>query len=80
MSDKLSARIEIIGINPFVYLPESILTEIFNQAGKEKDIYLLKEQSITFHISRHWLNLVVPGDFILMQKCLKIHLKEWENK
>ncbi|MDG3581671.1 YdeI/OmpD-associated family protein [Galbibacter pacificus] len=30
------ATIEIIGINPFVHVPEAILTEIFKQAGKNK--------------------------------------------
>ncbi|TCC97831.1 YdeI/OmpD-associated family protein [Pedobacter hiemivivus] len=30
------ATIEIIGINPYVQIPEIILTEIFNQAGKNK--------------------------------------------
>jgi len=30
------ARIELIGINPFVYVPEPILKEVFRQAGKEK--------------------------------------------
>lgn len=30
------ATLEIIGINPYVQLPEPILTEIFNQAGKNK--------------------------------------------
>ena len=31
-----SAKIEIIGVNPFVYLPENVLKSIFNQAKKEK--------------------------------------------
>nr|WP_121273386.1 YdeI/OmpD-associated family protein [Pedobacter schmidteae] len=30
------ATIEIIGINPYVQVPENILTEIFTQAGKNK--------------------------------------------
>jgi hypothetical protein len=30
------ARLEIIGINPFVFIPEEILTQIFKEAGKEK--------------------------------------------
>lgn len=33
---KFSATIEIIGVNPFVFLPEPILNHIFRQAGKEK--------------------------------------------
>jgi hypothetical protein len=36
MMHKFKAIIEIIGINPFVYVPEQILKEIFIQAGKEK--------------------------------------------
>jgi hypothetical protein len=31
-----TAHIEIIGINPFVFVPETILTDIFRQAGKDK--------------------------------------------
>ena len=31
-----SAEIEIIGINPFVFLPDDILTAIFEQAGRNK--------------------------------------------
>ena len=30
------AEIEIIGINPFVSVPENILTELFKNAGKVK--------------------------------------------
>ena len=30
------ARLEIIGINPFVFLPEEILNEIFKKSGKNK--------------------------------------------
>ncbi|WP_207426603.1 YdeI/OmpD-associated family protein [Pedobacter sp. SYSU D00535] len=33
---KFSAVIEIIGINPFVYVPDAILELIFQQAGKRK--------------------------------------------
>ena len=33
---KFSARIEIIGINPYVYLPEHVLKFIFLEAGKSK--------------------------------------------
>lgn len=31
-----TAKIEIIGINPFVFLPEDVLRAVFAQAGKEK--------------------------------------------
>ncbi len=31
-----NAEIEIIGINPFVFVPEKILASIFKQAGKDK--------------------------------------------
>jgi len=30
------ATIELIGINPYVQIPETILAKIFNQAGKDK--------------------------------------------
>ena len=30
------ANIDIIGINPFVFIPEKILTSLFEQAGKNK--------------------------------------------
>src|SRR5687767_8785741 len=33
---KFSATIEIIGINPYVYLPDEILNAIFERAGKNK--------------------------------------------
>ncbi|MEJ6979549.1 YdeI/OmpD-associated family protein [Pedobacter sp. P351] len=33
---KFSALIEIIGINPFVYLPENVLNFIFLEAGESK--------------------------------------------
>lgn len=33
---EFSATIEIIGINPFVYLPEDVLNSVFQQAGKNK--------------------------------------------
>jgi uncharacterized protein YdeI (YjbR/CyaY-like superfamily) len=36
MEYKFNAVIEIIGINPFVCIPENILGEIFKQAGKNK--------------------------------------------
>lgn len=33
---KFRAKIEIIGVNPFVFLPENILNEVFRQASKNK--------------------------------------------
>ncbi len=33
---KFRATLEIIGINPFVFVPETILNNIFTQAGKNK--------------------------------------------
>ena len=33
---RFRAKIEIIGINPFVYLPENVLKSIFSQANKDK--------------------------------------------
>jgi hypothetical protein len=33
---KFRAKIEIIGVNPFVFLPENVLQEVFQQAGKNK--------------------------------------------
>lgn len=33
---KFKAKIEIIGINPYVLLPEKVLKAIFKQAGKDK--------------------------------------------
>ena len=32
----IKAEIQIIGINPYILLPENILTEICNQAGRDK--------------------------------------------
>lgn len=33
---KFRAKIEIIGVNPFVFLPGKVLQEVFTQAGKSK--------------------------------------------
>ena len=33
---KFRAKIEIIGVNPFVFLPEPVLHKVFVQAGKDK--------------------------------------------
>ncbi|WP_247236100.1 YdeI/OmpD-associated family protein [Telluribacter sp. SYSU D00476] len=33
---KLKAEVQIIGINPYVLLPDEVLTELFKQAGKDK--------------------------------------------
>lgn len=33
---KFKAGIELIGINPFVFVPDEILKEIFRQSGKDK--------------------------------------------
>ncbi|MGK6340804.1 DUF1905 domain-containing protein [Chryseobacterium sp. DT-3] len=35
-NNSFTAVLEIIGINPFVFVPEEILTEIFKAAGKDK--------------------------------------------
>ena len=35
-TSKFRAKIEIIGVNPFVFLPEDVLKEIFKQANKNK--------------------------------------------
>lgn len=35
-TDVFSAKIELIGINPFVYVPETILNSLFVQANKNK--------------------------------------------
>lgn len=35
-NDKFKAAIEIIGVNPFVFVPDKILKEIFRQSGKNK--------------------------------------------
>ncbi len=34
--NKFEAKLDIIGINPFVLVPEKILDELFGQAGKDK--------------------------------------------
>jgi bacteriocin resistance YdeI/OmpD-like protein/uncharacterized protein DUF1905 len=34
--NKFKAQIEIIGINPFVFVPDRVLKNIFKQAGKDK--------------------------------------------
>lgn len=39
---KFTAAIEIIGINPFVFVPDGILNSIFEQAGKNKGAIPIK--------------------------------------
>jgi Bacteriocin-protection, YdeI or OmpD-Associated/Domain of unknown function (DUF1905) len=34
--ENFKARIEIIGVNPFVFVPDKVLAKIFQHAGKEK--------------------------------------------
>ncbi|PJJ67073.1 YdeI/OmpD-associated family protein [Chryseobacterium geocarposphaerae] len=36
MKNQFTAKLEIIGINPFVFLPEEILHEIFEASGRNK--------------------------------------------
>lgn len=36
MKNHFTAQLEIIGINPFVFIPEEILNEIFKTSGKNK--------------------------------------------
>lgn len=36
MKNHFTAQLEIIGINPFVFIPEKILNEIFETSGKNK--------------------------------------------
>ena len=37
-----TATLEIIGINPFVFVPEEILEEIFNESGRNKSPIAVK--------------------------------------
>ncbi|MBS1534726.1 MAG: YdeI/OmpD-associated family protein [Bacteroidetes bacterium] len=39
---QFKAEINIIGVNPFVYVPEAILLEIFKQAAKDKGLIPIK--------------------------------------
>lgn len=36
MKNQFTAKLEILGINPFVFLPNEILNEIFEASGKDK--------------------------------------------
>ena len=38
----LTAKIEIIGVNPYIRLPDDVLAEIFRQAGKDKGAIPIK--------------------------------------
>ncbi|MFA6403027.1 MAG: YdeI/OmpD-associated family protein [Salinivirgaceae bacterium] len=58
---EFKATIDIIGINPFVYVPEQILKEIFAQAGKDKGhipicvvINNTKHKQTLVKYSGHW--------------------------
>lgn len=39
---KFSAKLDLIGINPFVFVPENILTKIFEISGKSKSTISVK--------------------------------------
>jgi hypothetical protein len=39
---KFKAEIQIIGINPYVFVPEEVLTDIFRQANKDKGAIPIK--------------------------------------
>ena len=58
---KFKATIDIIGINPFVYVPEQILMEIYAQAGKDKGhipvsvvLNNIKHKQTLVKYSGHW--------------------------
>lgn len=36
MKNQFTAKLEVIGINPFVFLPDEILNELFETSGKNK--------------------------------------------
>ncbi|RLJ32863.1 uncharacterized protein DUF1905 [Chryseobacterium sp. 7] len=40
--NSFTATLEIIGINPFVFIPEEILEEIFNESGRNKSPIAVK--------------------------------------
>src|SRR5688572_16357599 len=40
--EEFSAKIKIIGVNPYVLLPAKVLKEIFKQAGKNKGAIQVK--------------------------------------
>lgn len=61
MMHKFKATIDIIGVNPFVYVPEQILEDIFAQAGKDKGhipvcvvINSNKHKQTLVRFSGHW--------------------------
>lgn len=41
-NNSFTASLEIIGINPFVFIPEEILEEIFNESGRNKSPIAVK--------------------------------------
>lgn len=47
--EAFTAKIALIGINPFVFVPETILTKIFGQAGKSKG-YIPVRGTINGHL------------------------------
>ncbi|MEG0760530.1 YdeI/OmpD-associated family protein [Chryseobacterium sp.] len=36
MKNQFTAKLEIVGINPFVFIPQEILNELFETSGKDK--------------------------------------------
>jgi len=58
---KFKATLDIIGVNPFVFVPEQILNEIFTQAGKDRGYIPVcvvindnKNQQTLLKFGGHW--------------------------
>ena len=65
-------RLEIIGINPFVFLPEKVLNNIFHAAGKCKSPIPVKGTVNGKPFRQNVMNIWENGDCILIWPCSKI--------
>lgn len=63
---KFKADIKIIGINPFVFVPEKVLSEIFKQAQKDKSPIPVIVSIDKNHLSKRRFVSVAHGGYMLI--------------
>ncbi len=52
MINAFEAKIEIIGVNPFVFVPDKVLKNIFKAAKKDKTIQIISCICLCYQIFR----------------------------
>ena len=64
-----SAPIEIIGVNPFVFLPDAILQMLFKAAGKAKSPIPVKGFINDKSFTQNLMYYKGPGDYTSTHPC-----------